>query len=144
MGHSITSISSLTTQFGVSPVHWYWTDSHVGSKDEMVALIEDNSVRSIDLSSPTFEFIQFLFSFVCFHYTRLDTHIYKNHHLQASPIFITADRAKHLHKFDLTRYPWTSTTYTPYSTGIPPHVILMSEIESLKDSFEHQTRDIVQ
>ena len=35
-------------------------------------------------------------------------------------------------------------TYTPYFTEIPPHVILILEIESLKATFEQQTRDIVQ
>ena len=35
-------------------------------------------------------------------------------------------------------------TYTPYFTVIPPHVILILEIESLKATFEQQTRDIVQ
>ena len=96
------------------------------------------------MSSPTFELILFLFACVCFHYTHLDTQIHKNHHLRASQIFISAGRAKHLHKFALTRYPWTSRTHTPYFTVIPPHVILMSEIESLKATFEQQTRDIVQ
>ena len=62
----------------------------------------------------------------------------------ASPIFIAADRAKHLNKFALTRYPWTSTTYTPYFIGITLNVIFMSEIESLKATFEQQTRDIFQ
>ena len=65
----------------------------------MVALVEENFVRRIDVSSPTFEILQFLFAFVCFHYTHFDTHIHKNHRLRASPIFIAAGRAKHLHKF---------------------------------------------
>ena len=93
-------------------VHLDWKDSHVGSKYEMVALIEENFVRRTDVSSPTFELIPFLFTCVCFHYIHLDTHIHKNHHCRASPIFIVADRAKHLHKFALTRYPWTITTDT--------------------------------
>ena len=116
----------------------------MGSKYEMVALIEENFVRRIDVSIPTFKLIQFLFACACFHYTHLDTHIHKNHHLRTSPFFIAVCRAKHLHKFALTRYPWTSTTYTPYFTGIPPHVMLMSEIVSLKVSFEEQKRDTVQ
>ena len=37
-----------------------------------------------------------------------------------------------------------STTYTPYFTIIPLHVMLIPEIESLKDTFEQQTRDRVQ
>ena len=87
VGRSVTGISLMTTDFGVSQLHWYWTDSPVGSKDEMVALIEDNFVRRIDVSSPTFELIKFLFACVCFNYTHLDTHIHKNHRLRASPFF---------------------------------------------------------
>ena len=49
----------------------------MGSKDEMVALIEENFARRTDVSSPTFELIQFLFACVCFHYTHIDTHIHK-------------------------------------------------------------------
>ena len=59
-------------------------------------------------------------------------------------MFSAAGIEKHLHKFALTRYTWTSTTYTPYFTEIPPHVILIPEIESLKAPFEQQARDIVQ
>ena len=113
VGRYVTSISSLTTEFGVSLVHWDWIDSPVGSKDEIMAFIEDNFVIIIDVSSPTFNIILFLFSSVCFYYTHLDMHIHKNHHLRESPIFIDAGRAKYLHKFALTRYCWTSTTYTP-------------------------------
>ena len=128
VGCSVTGIYLLTTEFGLSPVHWDWTDSHVGSKYEMVALIEENFAKKTDVSSPTFNILQILFACVCFHYTHLDMYIHKNHHLQASPIFIATCRAKHLRKFALTRYLWTSATYTPHFTGIPPHVMLMSEI----------------
>ena len=62
MGRSVTGISLMTTEFGVSQLHWYWTDSPVGSKDEMVALIEENFVIKTDVSSPTFELIQI---FIC-------------------------------------------------------------------------------
>ena len=31
------------------------------------------------------------------------------------------------------RYPWDSTKYTPFQTGIPPHVMLLSEIEAMKN-----------
>ena len=78
VGRYVTGIFLLTTEFGVSPVHWDWTDSPVGSKYEMVELIEESFVRRIDVSIPTFELIQFLFACLCFHYTHLDTHIHKN------------------------------------------------------------------
>ena len=64
MGRSATSTSSMTTEFGVFPVHWDWIDSYVVSKYEMVAFIEEDFVRIIDVPSPTFELIQFLFACV--------------------------------------------------------------------------------
>ena len=47
-------------------VHWDWKNSPVGPKDEMVTLIENNFVRRIDVYSPTFELLQFLFACVYF------------------------------------------------------------------------------
>ena len=135
MGSSVTGISLVTTEFGVSPVHWDWTDSHVGSKYEMAELIEENFVRKTDVASTTLDLINFLFACVCFHYTHIDTHNHKIHYLYSSHIFIAAYKEKNLHKFALTRYPWTIRTYAPYLTGITPHVILMFEIESLKANF---------
>ena len=58
MEHSVTGIFLLTTEFGLSLVHRNWTDSPVGSKYEMLALIEDNFVRRTYVSSPTFELIK--------------------------------------------------------------------------------------
>ena len=144
MGRSLTVISSLTTELVVSPVHWYFIDSHVGSKDEILALIEENFMRRTDVSSPNFEILQFLFACLCFHYKHLDAHIHKNHCLRGSPIFIAVGEAKNLQIFDFTRYPCTITTYNPYAAVIPPHAMLMSEIEPLKDNFEQKTRNIVQ
>ena len=143
MGRSVTSISLLKTKFVVSLVHWDWTDSHVGSKDEIVALIEENFMRRTDVSSPNFEILQFVFACLCFHYKHLDAHIHKNHCLRGSPIFIAVGEAKNLQIFDFTRYPCTITTYNPYATVIPPHAMLMSEIGSLKTTFEQQTKYIV-
>ena len=36
------------------------------------------------------------------------------------------------------------TSYTPYTTGIPPHEMLMAEIEALKSEFEKQRTHIVE
>ena len=59
VGRSVAGISLLRIEFGVSPVHCDWTDSSVSSKDEMLALIEDNFVRRKDVSSPTLDNILF-------------------------------------------------------------------------------------
>ena len=41
------------------------------------------------------------------------------------------------------RYPWDSTKYTPFQTGIPPHVMLLSEIEAMKNRMSEQTTEIL-
>ena len=58
-------------------VHWYWTDSPVGSKDGVVASIEEIFVISTDMSSPTFDILQLSFACVCYHYNHLNARIHK-------------------------------------------------------------------
>ena len=73
MGRSVTGISSLTTEFGVSPVHWDWTDSPVGSKYEMVALIEDNFLEGqmcLVKPSSLYNFYLHVYAFIILTLTR--------------------------------------------------------------------------
>ena len=136
VGRSVTGISSLSKDFGMSPVHWYWTESHSYLKDKMETLNGDNLVRRIDVSGATFDILKYLFVFICFHYDNLDAHFHPNHRLRASPIYIASVREEDIRKYDVISYPWLSTNHTPYATDIPPHVMLMAEIESLKAEFE--------
>ena len=62
VGRSVTGISSLSKDFGMSPVHWYCKDSSSYLKDKIETLIEENLVRRIDVSGPTFEIIKYLFA----------------------------------------------------------------------------------
>ena len=63
VGISVTGIYSLKTEFIVSLVHWYWTDSPVGSKYEIMTLIEEDFVSIKDVSIPTFNIIKKLCSY---------------------------------------------------------------------------------
>ena len=143
VGRTVTGISSLSVDFAVSPVHWDWTDASFGAKERMVGLIEDNLVLRSEVSAPMFELLQFLFASVCFHYNHLDEKLHKSNRLRASPLFIAAGREKSLRKHAVINFPWTSTSYTPFATGIPPHVMLMSELQELKASFEKQTMSVI-
>jgi hypothetical protein len=144
VGRNVSGISSLSIDFAVSPVHWDWTDAPFGSKEKMMWLIEDNLVARSGVSAPMFELLQFLFASICFHYKHLDENLHGTNRLRASPIFIAAGREKSLRKFSIINFPWTSTTYTPFATGIPPHVMLMSELQLLKASFEKQTTTVIE
>ena len=92
VGRSVNGISSLSKDFGMSPVHWDRSDSPLNLKDKMETLIEENLVRSKDVSGPTFKLLKFLFACICFHYEHLDTHFHTNHSLRSSPIYIASGR----------------------------------------------------
>ena len=62
VGRSVTVISSLSKDFGMSPLHWDWTDPPSNLKDNMDTLIEENLVRRTYVSGPTFELLKYLFA----------------------------------------------------------------------------------
>uniref|UniRef100_A0A6U0PKS0 Uncharacterized protein n=1 Tax=Eucampia antarctica TaxID=49252 RepID=A0A6U0PKS0_9STRA len=41
------------------------------------------------------------------------------------------------------RFPWNCTQYTPVFTGIPPHVVVMSDLEASKNTLGTQTNSIM-
>ena len=70
--------------------------------------------------------------------------MYPKQRLRLLPIYIASGREKNLHKYAVIRYPWLSTNYTTCATDIPPHVMLMEEIEVMKAYFDKQTTHIVE
>ena len=110
----------------------------------METSIEYNLVRRTYVSGPTFDILNVLFACICFQYEHPDAHLHTNHWLRASPIYISFGREKYMYKYTVISYPWLSTNYTPYATGITPHVMFMAEIQALNAAFEKQTTHIVE
>ena len=110
----------------------------------MIKIVENNLVRKEVVSSTTFELVLSLFCSLCYHYESLDQKIHTKNGLRSSPIFIAAGRETLLKRFAVVNFPWTATNFTPFGTGIPPHVMLLSEIQCLKASFKQQTNTIVE
>ena len=46
-------------------------------------------------------------------------------------------------KYATVKYPWNKTHNTPESNGIPPHVVIMMDMEELKYVLIKQRQDIV-
>ena len=59
VGHYVTGISSLTKQFTILPVYWYWMDTRQHLEDEVNNFIEENLVRKMELPIPIFELLHF-------------------------------------------------------------------------------------
>ena len=69
----------------------------------------------------------------------IKTGIFTKKGLRGSPNFIAAARAGELRKYAVVSFPWTKTAFTLFFTGIPPHVMMMAEIEILNKTIAKQT-----
>ena len=69
------------------------------------------------------------------HNKKLKAMLHKKYHLNVSPIF--RDIPSDIMLLAGIARTWNSTGDTPEFTGIPPHIILMSEIEGSKREIEY-------
>ena len=86
-------------------------------------------------------FVRFLFDYICFRYDDLNTRLIQLNRLRASTDFIKA--SNDMSKYATVKYPWNKTHNTPESNGIPPHVVIMMDMEELKYVLIKQRQDIV-
>ena len=76
--------------------------------------------------------LRFLFASICYHYDYLDANLSEYNQLRGSYMFLSASASPDIRQCAVISYPWNATDATPVFTGIPPHVMLMSEMEQLK------------
>ena len=97
-----------------------------------------------EITPSCFNMLRFLFAAVCYNYSHLDANLHESNGVRASPLFIAAGRGgEGFRKLAVVKYPWNKTDFTPFFTGIPPHVLIMVEIEELKIKMEQQKNEIV-
>ena len=65
-----------------------------------------------------------------FHYDYLSLSLGGECALRASHFF--QNIPNDLRECAVVKYPWTKTEYTPRIPGIPPHILIMAEMEELK------------
>ena len=100
-------------------------------------------MRENDVSGSTFLVLIFLFASICYQYENLYRTLHEKNGLRGSPIFIAAAQAGEFRKYVVVSLPWTKTAFTNFFTGIPPHVMMMAEIDFLKKMIAKQTCSIV-
>jgi len=145
VGRSVTGISSLTPAFAVSPVYFDPLEvdgDHEKLKKMVESTIAATLVKRSEISAPTYELLTFLLANLCFHFEYLDTTLPSDHSIRVSPVFSAVSRSP-LRKYAVIRYPWNSTMYTPVTTGIPPHVVMMNQFKSFKLKLEKQTGNLI-
>ena len=130
VGRTVTGISSLLKEFAISPVYFNFCHGDPGSSEKIDYIIENNLIRKSDTSPTMFNLARFLFASLCFHYDFLDRELHSMNKLRGSPMFIES-------------FPWNKSRCTPVFTGVPPHVLLMASLESMKNSLDLHRENIV-
>ena len=70
----------------------------------------------------------------------MNENLHPSSSLRVSPFF--EDIPSEFTELSKISYPWNNSDYTPKITGVPPHVLLMADMELLKAKFEKFWLDI--
>ena len=142
VGRSVTGISSLSKQFAVSPAYFDSSGSEEGTMKKIDDIIYVFlSGKRDEVLGPVFLLVRFMFASICFHYNHLDENIAAGNPFRACAMFIAASEP--IRRCAVIKFPWNKSDETPLFTGIPPHVIMMSEMEVLKEVILSQKGDIL-
>ena len=141
-GRCVTGISSLKKEFSTSPVYWDFTKSKQKGRIGVKKALEDYLLNANEVQPHVFELIHYLFAALCFHFVFLEEKLAKESKLRASPLYNAISNFEFRTEAKIA-YPWTATEYTPQQSGIPPHSMLLVEIEKLKKALSDQTTTII-
>ena len=141
-GRAVTGISSLTKDFATSPVYWDFSESGETGKKAVKTIIHEKFVEASEVEPHVFELVRYFFAAFCYHYDYLDKTLAPSDKLQTSTLFSAAKDFEFCAEAT-TKYPWTATKYTPQQSGIPPHTMLLVELEKMKLALKEQTTMIV-
>ena len=72
----------------------------------------------------------------------MDKTLGKKSKLQASPLYNACANFEFRSEAKIA-YPWSATKFTPQQSGIPPHTMLLVEMEKMKNLLEEQANVIV-
>ena len=137
-GRSVTGISSLCKEVSVFPAYF-----ELGSAPPE---IENEINRRIRIfvngasQGTLYLLVRFFSAFICFHFGDLKRNLSETNRVGASTMFTEA--TEEIRSYATIRYPWNKTCNTPIFTGVPPQVMIMVEIEDLKNVLKCQLKQI--
>ena len=139
VGRCAAGLDQLSKRFSVSPP--YFDFSAINEALERARLkkrieqwLHSRILEEGELSASSKHIVWTCFASICFHHSFLTNKLHEECSFRASLIF--RDIPDEFLNLARVAYPWDSTVDTPKITGVPPHVLLMAEIEELKIKFD--------
>ena len=139
VGRCAAGLDQLCKGFAVSPPYFDFTT--IDEELERARLeksikdwLHSRVMEDGELSTSSKHIIWSCFASICYHHTFLTNTLHEESTFRASLFY--KDIPEEFLKIARIAYPWEATSDTPKLTGIPPHVLLMAEIEEMKNKFE--------
>jgi hypothetical protein len=136
VGRCLTLLSVLRTEFAVSPCHfkadYEWVEPTRKLQFPMVGKVDGFEKMS-----------RMCLAAVLFHHGWLSSYLPVNHvFLQNSYIHRTAEILARRDDCVQITYPWDDENNSAF-TGVPPHIVLMQQLQSIKQKQQHLVSEFV-
>ena len=139
VGRCAAGLDQLSKKFSVSPPYFEFSSINEGLKrarlkKRLEKWLHSRILEEGELSASSKHIVWTCFASICFHHSYLTNNLHVECSFRASLIF--RDIPDEFLNIAQVAYPWNSTVDTPKITGVPPHVLLMAELEEIKIIFD--------
>ena len=139
VGRCAAGLDQLSKSFAISPPYFDFTgveDSveRARLRKRIEEWLHSRIIEDGELSASSKHIVWTCFASICFHHSYLTSNLHEESSFRASLFY--RDVPDEFLKVARIAFPWNSTEDTPKLTGVPPHVLLMAEIEDLKNKFQ--------
>ena len=134
VGRCASLLSQVTKEFAVSPPYFDFTglcdEEKIARKKEIHDFIHERLPCLSGSPARSLHVAQMALATLCYHYEHLRKEMHEGCPLQSSAIY--RDMPQSVREVVRVAYPWNKTEDTPPFTGIPPHILILAELEELK------------
>ena len=134
VGRCASLLSQVTKEFAVSPPYFDFTglcdEEKIARKKEIRDFLRERLPFFSGSPARSLHVAEMAFATLCYHSEHLKKEMHEGCPLQTSVVYRDMPQSV----LDLVRvaYPWDKTEDTPQFTGIPPHILILAELEELK------------
>ena len=136
VGRTVCGLNCLTTDFALSPCYFDFTNCEEPElkREELNIWMRSNIIGGRNLNAKILHMTRFLFATVCYHYSYLQEHCHPKNRLLNEPVFCQCPQE--FQEFAVAKYPWDATLETPKLSGVPPHVMMMSDLRRFETKLD--------
>ena len=126
-----------------SPCYFDFSEVEDGDvkRDQLNKWIKDNNVGGHHFIPKIQYLTRFLFASLCYHWDYLSENLHPKSRLLS--LSLISQCPEDLRSLSVVKYPWNKTKDTPTISGIPPHVIMLSDLKRFENKIDGMGDDLM-